>query len=229
METIKKANGVFLQIHGKIKELDLLLKEKLLMVQFILVLILAYLLGSLPSGLIIGKVFYNTDIREHGSGNLGGTNTFRTLGVKAGLAVTLADILKGTLAASLPILFNLDMNPLLAGVFAVVGHTYPIFAGFRGGKAVATSGGVVLFAAPFMFLTVLVIFFFSLYITKYVSLSSMIAGITAFLFALISGIVQKWDIPLLIVVLFFASFVIYRHRANIKRILNKTEPKIKWL
>jgi len=100
------------------------------MVQIILVLILAYLLGSIPSGLIIGKVFYKTDIREHGSGNLGGTNTFRTLGVKAGLAVTLADILKGTLAASLPVLFSIDINPLLAGVVAVVGHTYPIFAGF---------------------------------------------------------------------------------------------------
>jgi len=201
----------------------------MLMVQIILVLILAYLLGSIPSGLIIGKVFYKMDIREHGSGNLGGTNTFRTLGVKAGLAVTLADILKGTLAASLPVLFSIDINPLLAGVFAVIGHTYPIFAGFRGGKAVATSGGVLLFCAPLLFLTVLVAFFLSLYITKYVSLSSMIAGITAILFALISGFVRDWDIPLLIVVFLLASFVIYRHRANITRIINKTEPKIKWL
>lgn len=195
------------------------------MVQIILVLILAYLLGSIPSGLIIGKVFYKTDIREHGSGNLGGTNTFRTLGVKAGLAVTIADILKGTLAASLPVLFGLDeINPLLAGVFAVIGHTYPIFAGFRGGKAVATSGGVLLFCAPLMFLTIFVVFFASLYITKYVSLSSMLAGICAVIYAVIDG-----DIPLLIAVTLLASFVIYRHRANIKRIMNKTEPKIKWL
>jgi acyl phosphate:glycerol-3-phosphate acyltransferase len=199
------------------------------MVQIILVLVLAYLLGSIPSGLIIGKVFYKTDIRQHGSGNLGGTNTFRTLGVKAGMAVTLADILKGTLAASLPYLFHVDVNPLLAGVLAVIGHTYPIFAGFRGGKAVATSGGVVLFYAPYMFITVLVIFFISLYISKYVSLSSMIAGITAVLFAIVTGIIHDWDIPLLIVVFLLASFVIYRHRANIKRIINKTEPKIKWL
>ncbi|ULT54562.1 glycerol-3-phosphate 1-O-acyltransferase PlsY [Neobacillus drentensis] len=199
------------------------------MIQIILVLFLAYLLGSIPSGLIVGKTFYKVDIREHGSGNLGGTNTFRTLGVKAGLAVTLADILKGTLAAALPVIFHLDMNPLLAGIFAVVGHTYPIFAGFRGGKAVATSGGIVLFAAPYMFLTVIVVFFISLYLSKYVSLSSMIAGITAVLFAIISGLVRDWDIPLLIVVLFLAVFVIFRHRANIKRIINKTEPKIKWL
>ncbi|MEH7010910.1 glycerol-3-phosphate 1-O-acyltransferase PlsY [Neobacillus niacini] len=194
------------------------------MVQIILVLILAYLLGSIPSGLIIGKVFYKTDIREHGSGNLGGTNTFRTLGVKAGLAVTTADILKGTLAASLPVLFGLDINPLLAGVFAVIGHTYPIFAGFRGGKAVATSGGVLLFCAPLMFLTIFVVFFVSLYITKYVSLSSMLAGICAVIYACIEG-----DIPLLIAVTLLASFVIYRHRANIRRIMNRTEPKIKWL
>jgi acyl phosphate:glycerol-3-phosphate acyltransferase len=199
------------------------------MVQIIFVLILAYLLGSIPSGLIIGKVFYKTDIREHGSGNLGGTNTFRTLGVKAGLVVTLADILKGTLAAALPALLTADMNPLLAGVFAVVGHTYPIFAGFRGGKAVATSGGVLLFCAPFMFITLLAAFFISLYITKYVSLSSIIAGVTGVLYALISGFILEWDIPLLIVILLLASFVIYRHRANIKRIINKTEPKIKWL
>ncbi len=199
------------------------------MVQIILVLVLAYLLGSIPSGLIIGKVFYKTDIRQHGSGNLGGTNTFRTLGVKAGMVVTLADILKGTLAASLPYLFHVDMNPLLAGVLAVIGHTYPIFAGFRGGKAVATSGGVILFYAPLMFITVLVIFFISLYISKYVSLSSMIAGITAVMFAIVTGISREWDIPLLIVVFLLASFVIYRHRANIKRIMNKTEPKIKWL
>lgn len=194
------------------------------MIQIILVLILAYLLGSIPSGLIIGKAFYKTDIRQHGSGNLGGTNTFRTLGVKAGLAVTLADILKGTLAASLPHLFHLDMNSLIPGIFAVVGHMYPVFAGFRGGKAVATSGGVILFCAPFMFLTVLVVFFLSLYITKYVSLSSMIAGITAVIYAIID-----WNLALFIVVLLLVSFVIYRHRANIKRIINKTEPKIKWL
>jgi acyl phosphate:glycerol-3-phosphate acyltransferase len=194
------------------------------MVQIILVLILAYLLGSIPSGLIIGKVFYKTDIREHGSGNLGGTNTFRTLGVKAGIAVTLADILKGTLAAYLPVMFGVDINPLLAGVFAVIGHTYPVFAGFRGGKAVATSGGVLLFCAPLMFLTIFVVFFASLYITKYVSLSSMLAGICAVIYAAIDG-----DIPLLIAVTLLASFVIYRHRANIKRIMNKTEPKIKWL
>jgi acyl phosphate:glycerol-3-phosphate acyltransferase len=189
-----------------------------------LIIVLAYLLGSIPSGLIVGKVFYGVDIREHGSGNLGGTNTFRTLGVKAGLVVTLADILKGTLAASLPIWFGSDFHELAAGVFAVIGHMYPIFAGFRGGKAVATSGGVLLLYAPYMFLTILAAFFICLFITKYVSLSSIFAAIIAIIYSFIDG-----DIPLIIVVLILASFVFYRHRANIKRIINKTEPKIKWL
>lgn len=189
-----------------------------------IIIILAYLLGSIPSGLIIGKVFYGKDIREHGSGNLGGTNTFRTLGVKAGLVVSIADVLKGTLAASLPLLLNADLPMLLVGVFAVIGHMYPIFAGFRGGKAVATSGGVLLAYIPLLFLIMLIIFFISLYITKYVSLSSIITGISAFIYSLFTG-----DLPLIIVVAVLATFVIYRHRANLERIRNKTEPKIKWL
>lgn len=197
--------------------------------ELIVIMILAYLLGSIPSGLIIGKVFYKTDIREHGSGNLGGTNTFRTLGVKAGLAVTSADILKGTLAASLPILFHTDINPLIVGMFSIIGHMYPIFAGFRGGKAVATSGGVLLFYTPFMFIIILISFFISLYVTKYVSLSSMLAGLTAIIYAFVIGYANGWDIPLLVIVLLINVFVFYRHRANIKRIMNKTEPKIKWL
>jgi acyl phosphate:glycerol-3-phosphate acyltransferase len=199
------------------------------MTENILIIILAYLLGSIPSGLIIGKVFYKKDIRKHGSGNLGGTNSFRTLGVKAGLTVTVADILKGTLAASLPVLLSADIHPLLIGIFAVIGHMYPLFAGFRGGKAVATSGGVLLAYTPLMFVIVLLVFFLGLYITKYVSLSSMLAGIAAIGYALVSGSIREWDIPLIMVVLVLVSFIFYRHRTNIKRIMNKTEPKIKWL
>jgi glycerol-3-phosphate acyltransferase PlsY len=188
------------------------------------IIVLAYLIGSIPSGLIIGKKFYGVDIRQHGSGNLGGTNTFRVLGVKAGLIVTSADILKGTLAAALPIFFPSDMHILIAGIFAVVGHTYPLFAGFRGGKAVATSAGVLLCYAPWMFLIVIAGFFISLYITKYVSLSSMFGGVIAIIYAVI---VQ--DKILIIVVSILTTFVVYRHRANIKRIMNKTEPKVTWL
>ncbi|AXM90371.1 glycerol-3-phosphate 1-O-acyltransferase PlsY [Anoxybacillus ayderensis] len=191
----------------------------------ILLMIIGYLLGSIPFALLVGKIGYGIDIREHGSGNLGGTNTFRVLGVKAGLIVTIADILKGTLAASLPVLFHVDVHPLLTGMFAVFGHTYPVFAQFRGGKAVATSGGVLLFYSPVLFMTMLAVFFLILYVSKYVSLSSMLTGVYATTYAFI------WtdDIPLRIVVTLLTLFVFYRHRANIKRILNKTEPKVKWL
>lgn len=190
-----------------------------------IIIVLAYLLGSIPSGLIIGKVFHGVDIREHGSGNLGGTNSFRVLGKKAGLVVTIADILKGTIAVSLPLIFGSeDMHKLIPGVFAVIGHMYPIFAGFKGGKAVATSGGVLLGYAFPMFIIMLIVFFACLYFTKYVSLSSMLAAIVAVIYSLI-----VWDPALIIVVLIMSTFVIYRHRANIKRIINKTEPKVKWL
>ncbi|OXS60133.1 acyl-phosphate glycerol-3-phosphate acyltransferase [Bacillus sp. V-88] len=191
---------------------------------FALILILSYLLGSIPSGLLIGKTFYGKDIREHGSGNLGGTNTFRTLGVKAGMIVTIMDILKGTLATLLPLMFASDVHMLLAGVFAVIGHMYPVFANFRGGKAVATSAGVLLGYNYILFLILLAVFFICLYATKYVSLSSMIAAVLAFTYSVFTG-----DIPLIIVVGILTIFVIYRHRANIIRIKNKTEPKIKWL
>lgn len=188
------------------------------------IIILSYLLGSIPSGLITGKLLRGIDIREHGSGNLGATNTFRILGVKAGLIVTFADILKGTLATALPDLFHSEIHPLVAGVVAVIGHMFPIFASFKGGKAVATSGGVLLCYEPIMFIVIVGVFMVCLYISKYVSLSSMIAAVAAFIYALFTG-----DIPLIIVVTILAFFVIYRHRANIKRIRNKTEPKIKWL
>lgn len=188
------------------------------------IIILAYLLGSIPSGLIAGKLVSGIDIREHGSGNLGATNTFRILGVKAGLIVTLADILKGTLATALPDLFHSDLHALVAGIAAVIGHMFPIFASFKGGKAVATSGGIILYYDPILFFVLVGVFMICLYLSKYVSLSSMVAAVAA----LIYSITTK-DLALILVVTLLATFVIYRHRANIQRIRNKTEPKVKWL
>ncbi|AEB23782.1 glycerol-3-phosphate 1-O-acyltransferase PlsY [Bacillus sp. L381] len=188
-----------------------------------LLIILAYVLGSIPSGLVVGKLAKGIDIREHGSGNLGATNAFRTLGVKAGSVVVAADILKGTLAAALPYLLHVPIHPLLAGVAAVIGHVFPVFAKFKGGKAVATSGGVLLFYAPLLFVTMVAVFFVFLFLTKFVSLSSMLTGIYTIIYCLFVK-----DPYLLIVVTLLTAFVIYRHRANIKRIINKTEPKIKW-
>lgn len=197
----------------------------------VILFVLAYLIGSIPSGLIIGKVFYNTDIREHGSGNLGATNTFRTLGVKAGIVVMVADILKGTLATGLADIFSYfqisiewSISPLIIGAVAAFGHMYPIFANFRGGKAVATSGGVILYYEPVLFIILILIFIITLYLSKYVSLSSMVAGVVAIIYSLFTR-----DIPLIVIVFLLSGFIFYRHRANIKRIKDKTEPKVKWL
>jgi glycerol-3-phosphate acyltransferase PlsY len=189
-----------------------------------LILILAYLLGSIPSGLIAGKVFFGLDIREHGSGNLGATNSFRVLGKKAGALVTAADILKGTAATLLPFWFDAGIHPLIAGLLAVIGHMFPIFAGFRGGKAVATSAGVLLAYSPFFFLFLAAIFVGMILLTKYVSLASVSAAVAAFIYAIIHTIYTN-DIPFLAAVSALSFFVLYRHRTNIVRLKNKTEPK----
>lgn len=192
--------------------------------EYILFAIIAYVLGSIPFGVIVGKLGYNIDIREHGSGNLGATNSFRVLGVKAGIIVIIADILKGTIATVLPLLFDADVHRLVIGLFAVLGHTYPLFAKFKGGKAVATSGGILLGINPILFVIVVASFLLTLYISKYVSLSSMITGVTAVLVSIIF-----MDVGLIIVTAILTIFVFYRHADNIKRIKNKTEPKITWM
>lgn len=192
--------------------------------EYVLFAVIAYLLGSIPSALIVGKIGYNIDIREHGSGNLGATNTFRVLGKKAGMIVMLSDILKGTIAVLIPLLFDAEVNRLIIGIFAVLGHTYPLFAKFKGGKAVATSGGIFLGVYPLLFVIMLATFFINLYISKYVSLSSMITGVVTIIVSLFYQ-----DLLLLIIVATLTAFVFYRHKENIKRIKNGTEPKIKWM
>lgn len=192
--------------------------------EYVIFAVIAYLLGSIPSALIVGKIGFKIDIREHGSGNLGATNAFRVLGVKAGSIVTIADILKGTLATILPFLLNIELYQLAIGLFAVVGHTYPIFANFKGGKAVATSAGIILGINPVLFLIMISTFVLTLYLSKYVSLSSMLTGLVT----IIISIFYK-DIGLTIVISLLTIFVVFRHLENIKRIRNGTEPKIKWM
>lgn len=193
-----------------------------------LAIIAAYLLGSIPSGLWIGKLFYNTDIRQSGSGNLGATNTFRILGKKAGIAVTLVDILKGTAAVLLSLLIGTDIQPLILGVTSVLGHIYPVFAGFKGGKAVATSGGVILGYHWPVFVVTAVAFVLILKMTKMVSLSSMLVSIVALLYTAVYAYITG-DWLLFIVIVLLSAFIIYRHRANITRIKAGTEPKVKWI
>ncbi|WP_373620940.1 glycerol-3-phosphate 1-O-acyltransferase PlsY [Listeria monocytogenes] len=196
-------------------------------INLILLSLLAYVIGSIPSGLWIGKIFYKKDIREFGSGNLGATNSFRVLGIKAGSIVTVLDILKGTVATLLPFFFQLNVDHhfwLLTGAFAIIGHSFPLFARFRGGKAVATSAGVILAYAPLLFVAALVVFLVTLKLSKYVSLSSMIGALAALIISLFMG-----DWILVVLVACIALFVIWRHRANITRIRNGEEPKIKWM
>lgn len=195
-----------------------------------LFILIAYLIGSFPSGLIIGKLFFKTDIREHGSGNLGGSNAVRVLGKKGGLTVYVLDILKGGLAVLLAMHFYdiHDVHPLIVAIFSLVGHIYPVFAGFKGGKAVATSAGIILFYAPLLFLLLAVVFFGSLAIFKMISVSSVASSVVTFIIAwtnpLTNQVFEGW-VPRIIFTLFMVLIVI-KHIPNYKRIIAGTEPKV---
>ena len=199
---------------------------------WILYILLGYLLGSLPFALIIGKLFYKTDVRNYGSGNLGGTNAGRVLGKKAGISVIACDVLKVVVAVGIVSYFDREAS-IWAGFAAAFGHCYPIFAGFRGGKAVATMFGFLLSTSIFTFQSawyVIIPFLFFLvvlYLSKMVSLSSMMAALISSLYITyrqfdrsIEIIIASWLLTIL---------VIYRHRSNIKKIADGTENKISWL
>ncbi|WP_050612201.1 glycerol-3-phosphate 1-O-acyltransferase PlsY [Ligilactobacillus agilis] len=189
--------------------------------KIILMLVIGYLLGSIPSGVWIGKIFYGKDVRQFGSGNMGTTNTFRVLGKKAGIIVLLMDMLKGTLAACLPALFHSNANVLLIGLAAIIGHVFPIFAGFKGGKAVATSVGVLLIYNPLFFGISWAIFLITLYLTSMVSVASMLGFALTAIISLFFG-----DWILIIVAFALTIFVFIRHWGNIERIKNGTESMV---
>lgn len=190
---------------------------------FIIGAIAAYLLGSIPSGLWVGQYFFKKDIRQFGSGNLGSTNAFRVLGKKAGSLVLFCDIFKGFLAMilALTIFKQPDISPLWIASFAVIGHTFPIFASFKGGKAVATFAGMILAYQPLLLLYGLIIFLVLLAITRMVSLTAMV---TITLGVFLSLLFNDWTLTLF--ALAIDIFIIYRHRSNIQRILNRTENKV---
>lgn len=201
------------------------------MLNFIGVIILSYLFGSVPWSLVIGKVFFHKDIRTEGSGNLGGTNAGRVLGKKVGITVIILDALKAFFSMLLASFIAKDAM-IYAGLACCIGHCFPIFAQFKGGKAVATSFGFFLGIATFInhhyfyqFFLPLLIFLVSLYLCRMVSLSSMIGLGSGILISFLIG--NPLSITLSIFVLWL--FVVYRHRANIERIKNGTESKIKWM
>lgn len=206
-----------------------------LILMTILCIVLGYLLGSIPFALVIGKLFYKTDIRNHGSGNLGGTNAGRVLGKKAGISVIVLDVLKVVLAIGLSSLVSRPAA-LLSGLACCIGHCYPIFAHFRGGKAVATMFGFLLgisifvFGNAFYFICPFLMFFFMLYLYKWVSLASISASICSSLLITAMNWQMNADSVLLIVGSWMLTLlVVFRHSLNIKKVREGKEGKISWM
>ena len=197
--------------------------------------LVAYLLGSIPTAVWIGKWFYGADVRDFGSGNAGATNTFRVLGRTAGIIVTLVDILKGTAAAALAGLlmdfgyiepYQLTLGQIILGITAIIGHIYPVFAQFRGGKGVATMVGMIFTIQYEIALICIGIFFIVLASSKYVSLGSMIASLAFPFLLMTTGLDNTEPDPLTVLMAFsFFFIVVVTHTKNIKRLLSGTENK----
>ncbi|MFO7655884.1 MAG: glycerol-3-phosphate 1-O-acyltransferase PlsY [Bacteroidales bacterium] len=199
------------------------------------ILILAYLLGSIPTSVWLGKKLFRVDIREHGSKNAGSTNAIRILGWKTGLTVLIFDVFKGWLAVNLIRLTSYYIPEtgdyinfqLLLGIAAIMGHIFPIYVGFKGGKGVATLLGFVLAIDPYTTLICIGVFILTLVITKYVSLSSMIAG---FSFPIILIFVFKTTTPSLVLFSLIVSvLLLFTHQKNIERLLRNEENKALFL
>ena len=203
----------------------------------ILFLLLAYLIGAFPSAVWLGRTFYNTDVREYGSGNAGATNTFRTLGPKAGIPVLLMDILKGWIAVNL-VYFVMD-NQLMSdercfelklafGIAAVIGHLFPIYTGFRGGKGIATMLGFMIGIYWQAALLSVLVFILTLLISKYVSLSSIIAYLAfPFIVIVILGM-NNTNSSLIIFSIFVPILSLITHQKNIERLIRQEENKAKF-
>ena len=212
------------------------------MLSIAVIILLSYLIGSIPGSVTVGKAFYGIDLREHGSGNAGATNTFRVLGWKAGVLATIIDAGKGYLAAGVIATIRIDPLPqglgfwhaatvvgLVAGIAAIVGHLYPIWAGFRGGKGVNTAAGLLLALTPVSMAIALTVFALVLFASRYVSLASLTATaafpITIALRKYVFG-VDHLDASLLFLSLLMAAGIFYGHRGNIQRLRAGTESRV---
>ncbi len=199
------------------------------------ILLSAYLLGSVPNAVWIGRVFFKTDVRNHGSGNAGSTNTLRVLGYKAGIPVLLLDILKGFLAVKMihltfyyiPETGQYINFQLLLGLAVIIGHIFPVFASFRGGKGVATLIGVILAIDPVSMLICLGVFLVTLIITKYVSLSSMIAGLSFPVLVIV--VFNTTTSSLVIFSMIVFVLLLFTHQKNIERLVRNEESKAHFL
>ena len=197
-----------------------------------LLLLIAYLIGSIPTALIVSRYFFQIDIREYGSGNMGATNTFRVLGSRFGTLVMIGDMLKGIFAVALynflPYYINneLDRTNLMIGLglAAVVGHIYPIWAQFKGGKGVATLFGMVLAIQPIVALNCVGVFIIVLYITRYVSLSSILAGIALPICVL--WIYNEKEVFYRVFAIAVSALIVLTHQKNISRLLKGNEGRV---
>ncbi len=188
-----------------------------------LVLIAAYLLGSLPFGYIMSKILLKTDIRQHGSGNIGATNVLRVVGWRAALPVFLLDMLKGFLAVIIArLVIDVPAVYLAAGFLAMLGHSYPVFLGFRGGKAAATAIGVMAALSGWALLIMALVALAVVALTRYVSLGSIIGALLVPIIFLILG----FDLPYIIFGIATALLIIVRHKENIERLLKGSESKL---
>ncbi len=200
--------------------------------EYILITLIGYLLGSVPTAVWVGKLRYQLDVREHGSKNAGATNTFRVLGKRAGILVLTVDVLKGALAVLTPFfIFNLAWNndfliqlKIIGGISAVIGHIFPLFAGFRGGKGVATSLGIILGIHPLAALTCVGIFLVVFIISNFVSLGAIVAAIS---FPLsVEFLFLNDNNTLCIFSWLLSAAVIIAHHKNIQRLIRGNENKM---
>lgn len=194
------------------------------MIEIFLVCALSYLVGSIPNGLVLGKLVWHVDLREYGSHNIGATNAWRTLGKGPGFLIFVLDLLKGIIGVWLGMyIVGNPVAMILGGIFTIVGHSWSLFLKFKGGKGVATGLGVIAMLMPKVTILVFIVWFVIVYVTKYVSLGSIIAAALVPIFAWI------FDNPVEYIVfgMIAAIFVIYRHKTNIQRLLAGQESRIK--
>ena len=201
-------------------------------ITILITLILAYLIGAIPTSVWFGKIFYKKDVRQYGSGNAGATNTFRVFGAVSGIIVLAIDILKGVVAVMLSHIFslpemskeNLLFYQLSLGLIAAIGHIFPVYLNFKGGKGVATFFGVVLYLFPVAALICTITFFIVFGITHYVSVGSILASL-AFMLTLFFYYAGTHVLPVLVFSIAVPVIIIFTHRKNIQRLLSGSENK----
>ncbi len=208
------------------------------MLYVILIIVISYLMGSIPTSIIAGKLLKGIDIRRHGSGNAGATNVFRVLGWKAGIVVLLIDMAKGLIPTIWVAKLGLDSGlgwefinfQIIAGIAAVFGHIWTVFAKFKGGKGVGTGAGMIIGLAPLAVLICLIVFVLVVAVTRYVSLGSILASLTFMGVIFVRHFLLGAEVPLQLLVfsVFIPALIIYTHRSNVGRLLRGEENKMKF-